>query len=50
MHTALLIVAIYLAIPTLGVLISGRQLTWKGWLLFLLIWPVGWMFMREELP
>lgn len=49
-ETALLVAAIYFAIPTLGVLISGRKLTWKGWLLFLLIWPVGWMFMREELP
>jgi len=48
--TILLCVAVYLVIPTLGILVSGRKLTWQGWMLFLLIWPVGWLFMREELP
>lgn len=50
METALISAGIYFAIPALGILISGRKLTWKGWLLVLLIWPVGWMFIREELP
>lgn len=50
MTTALIIAAIYFAVPVLGILISGRKLSWQGWLLFLLIWPVGWMFILEELP
>jgi hypothetical protein len=51
MTTFLVCLAIYFAIPALGILITGRKLTWQGWLLVLLIWPVAWLFMGpEELP
>ena len=43
--------ALYIAIPVLAILISGRQVTWRGWVLFVLLWPVFWMFGKpEELP
>ena len=41
---------LYLAIPVLSIWISGRQITWKGWVAFLLLWPVAWMFMSDEVP
>lgn len=50
MQTVLIIAAIYFAIPVIAILISGRKLTLKGWALFLVIWPIGWLFMRDELP
>ncbi len=51
MTTVITIVAIYFAIPVTGILISGRKLSLKGWIVFLLIWPIGWLFMGpEELP
>lgn len=51
MTTFLLCAAIYFAIPTLGIVISGRQLMWQGWVIFLLFWPVAWLFVGpEELP
>jgi hypothetical protein len=44
-------VILYFAIPALGILISGRMVTWQGWLIMLLFWPVAWLFMGpEELP
>jgi hypothetical protein len=43
--------ALYLAIPILGILISGRKITWQGWVFFVLLWPVAWAFVGpEELP
>lgn len=45
------IVSIYFAIPILAALISGREMTTKGQLLFMFTWPVLWMFDKpEELP
>lgn len=47
----LLWLALYLAIPLLSILISGRKITWRGWLVFVLLWPIAWAFTRpEELP
>lgn len=44
-------IAIYFAIPLVAILISGRKITVLGWFVFLLFWPVGWMFSKgEELP
>jgi hypothetical protein len=44
-------IAIYLAIPALSIWISGRQYVWQGLVIFLLFWPVAWLFMGpEELP
>jgi len=49
--TWLIIFACYIAIPALSILISGRSVTLKGWVLFLLLWSVLWMFAPpEELP
>ena len=49
--TWILILALYAAIPVLGVRITGRQLAWQGWLLVILLWPVLWLIMGpEELP
>lgn len=42
--------ALYIAIPVLAVLISGRKITWWGWLAFILLWPIAWLFVSEELP
>jgi hypothetical protein len=51
MGTFLIIAAIYIAIPVLGLLLSGRKLSALGWLVFIVIWPLGWMLMGpEELP
>lgn len=51
MTTFLVCAAIYFVIPILGILISGRRLTPKGWLAIMFIWPVAWLFMGpEELP
>ena len=51
MSTAITIAAIYFAFPVLAIWISGRKVTWQGWLIFLLLWPIGWLFMPpEELP
>jgi hypothetical protein len=41
--------AIYFTIPVVAILISGRKITPLGWLVFILLWPIGWMF-PEELP
>jgi hypothetical protein len=42
---------LYVAIPVVALWISGRQLSALGWLVFIAIWPVGWMLMGpEELP
>lgn len=50
-ETAIIVAAIYFAIPTLGILISGRKLSALGWLVMLIAWPVGWLiFGPEELP
>lgn len=47
----LICAAIYFAIPIVAILISGRMITWQGWLIVLLTWPVAWLFMGpEELP
>jgi hypothetical protein len=46
-----LLVPLYFAVPVLAIWISGRQITWQGWLCFLLLWPILWLFMLpEELP
>ncbi len=51
MTTWLIVAALYFAFPILGILISGRSIVWQGWILFLLFWPVLWMFEGpEELP
>jgi hypothetical protein len=44
-------IAVYLAIPALAILISGRKLSALGWLVMLIVWPIGWLIFRpEELP
>lgn len=44
-------IAIYFAIPVVAILISGRKITALGWIVLMLLWPVGWMFWgREDLP
>lgn len=49
--TLAICIAIYLAIPVLGILISGRQIIWQGWIIFVLFWPIAWLFTGpEELP
>jgi hypothetical protein len=51
MNTALIFAAIYFAIPFVSIKISGRMITWQGWLVMLFLWPVAWLFMGpEELP
>jgi hypothetical protein len=50
MTTFLVCAAIYFAIPIIAIVISGRKLTWQGWLMSLLVWPFGWLFIDEELP
>lgn len=49
--TWLIVLAIYIAIPVLGILISGRKLAPLGWLVIIVVWPIGWLiFGPEELP
>jgi len=49
--TLAICLAIYFGIPALSIWITGRMLTWQGWVIFLLFWPVAWLFMGpEELP
>jgi hypothetical protein len=49
--TFFICVAVYFAIPVVGIWISGRQLMWQGWVLYCLLWPVWWLFAGpEELP
>ena len=49
--TWLLILAAYIALPLIGLKISGRQLETKGIFLFVLLWPIAWLFTGpEELP
>ena len=51
MTTFLVFATIYVGTPALLIFVSGRQVTWRGWLIFLLLWPIGWLFMPpEELP
>ena len=50
MNTFLIILGLWIILPQIGILISGRKLSFKGWLLLLVIWPVAWLFMDEELP
>ena len=51
MTNVIVIASIYFAIPLVGIWISGRQLTWQGWLLFMTLWPIALLFMGpEELP
>ena len=51
MNTFLICVAIYFAIPIVSIKMTGRMITWQGWLVMLFLWPVAWMFMgSEELP
>lgn len=43
--------AFYVGIPVLALLISGRRVTWQGWVVIILLWPIAWMFTGpEELP
>jgi hypothetical protein len=44
------LVLLYFAIPALSVWISGRSITWQGWVVMLLLWPVAWLFMSDEVP
>ena len=47
----LIILACYVAIPVLGILLSGRKLSVLGWLVIIALWPIGWLiFGPEELP
>lgn len=49
--TWLIIIALYIAIPVVAMLVSGRQLTWQGWVFFVALWPIAWLFAGpEELP
>lgn len=49
--TWLLILAVYVAVPLASLKITGRQLEPKGIFLFVLLWPIAWLFMGpEELP
>lgn len=49
--TIAICIAIYFAIPALGILLSGRKLSALGWLVMLTVWPIGWLiFGPEELP
>lgn len=49
--TLAICIAIYFAIPVLSIWISGRQVSVRGWAIFLFIWPIGWLiFGPEELP
>jgi hypothetical protein len=49
--TWLIAVALYLALPAVAILITGRQITWQGWIFIVLLWPIAWAFMGpEELP
>jgi len=51
MTTALIIAAFYIGIPVVSIWITGRKLTWQGWLVVILLWPIGWLiFGPEELP
>ena len=51
MTNVIVIASIYFAIPLGSIWISGRQLTWQGWLLFMALWPIVLLFMGpEELP
>jgi hypothetical protein len=51
MSTFLICLAVYFAIPAIGIWLSGQQTTWQGWVLILLAWPIAWLFMGpEELP
>ena len=44
-------ILIYFGLPAFSILMTGRKLTLKGWILFLLFWPIGWLiFGPEELP
>jgi hypothetical protein len=51
MTTFLVCAAICFAIQALSIWMIGRRLMWQGWLIFLLLWPISWLFMPpEELP
>jgi hypothetical protein len=47
----MLCAALYVTIPIVAMLISGRKVAWQGWVFFVALWPVAWLFMGpEELP
>jgi hypothetical protein len=48
--TWLIVAAVYIAIPVIAILITGRKITWQGWMFFILLWPIAWMFVNEEIP
>jgi hypothetical protein len=49
--TIVICIAIYFAIPILGILLSGRKLSALGWVVIMIVWPIGWLiFPPEELP
>lgn len=50
MNTILICILVYFAIPIIGIKITGRMITWQGWLIFIFLWPVALLFMGEELP
>jgi hypothetical protein len=50
MMTWAFLALLYFAIPVLSVWISGRQITWQGWVVMLLLWPIAWTFMSDEVP
>lgn len=51
MTTLAIISGFWIGIPILSIWITGRSITWKGWLFFIALWPVAWLFVSpEELP
>jgi len=51
MTAFLIIAAIYITVPIIAILVSGRKISALGWLVFILLWPIGWIFWgNEELP
>ena len=49
-QTIAICIAVYLIIPVLGVIISGRKLSKFGWIAFTVLWPIAWLWGPEELP
>jgi hypothetical protein len=45
------VAGLYFAVPTIAMFISGRSVTLRGWLAFILLWPLMILTMTpEELP
>lgn len=50
MITAVILIVLYLVIPAIAIVVSGRKVTFLGWLLLTLFWPIAWLIWSEELP